>query len=106
MTDHRRYNQRPRPNKQELAAAREREQIQRDLVAYGHDEEATRRAVLVEGTRRTIATVLPGFPAELQEQFRQQLEQEIAEVYASGPVGCTCAYWRCVESRPSLDEEK
>ncbi|MEV0200973.1 hypothetical protein [Nonomuraea sp. NPDC050691] len=99
-----RYNQREPLNKQELAAAREREQIARDRQKYGHDEQAARRAVLVDGARRTIADVLPAFPAELQEQGRRQLEQEIAEVHASGPVGCTYAYWRCVESRPSLDE--
>jgi hypothetical protein len=103
---HNRYNQHERLNPQELAAAREHEQIQRDLVAFGHDKEAALRASRIAQARQTMADVLPAFPTELQEVGRQKLMREIADIRASGPVGCTCAYWRCVESRPALDENE
>lgn len=103
MTHHGRYNQRDRLNRQELAAVREREQVERDLVKYGHDEQAATRARRIVNTQEIMATFGLNLPDEQRGLLAAKLETEVAEIRASGPVGCACGYWRCVESRPSRE---
>ncbi len=89
-------------NRRDLAARYQREAIAREMAAAGHDEPAAERARHVVSLEGNIAEAAEGnWPAELQAQVRQHCQEEIAKIRAAGPVGCTCEYWRCVESRPS-----
>jgi hypothetical protein len=104
VTHRGRYSQRDRLNRQELAAIREREQMERDLIAHGHDKQAASRARQLDFVQRNMDDMEKVLSGELLEQARQITEKKVAEIRASGPVGCSCGYWRCIESQPSEGE--
>ncbi|GIH95281.1 hypothetical protein ACFFMN_23260 [Planobispora siamensis] len=88
-------------NHRDRVAAFQRGEIAREMAAAGHDAAAAERAGRLAALDAALEMVESGdFPAETKQRARQIHDTDAAEIRAAGPVGCTCPYWRCVESRP------